>query len=139
MDSGHLLLHDSATGREVEVYTAPDVSDDWREIRSALTEAFQISVNAAVGGRALVYVVHNSDLLGRRGPGRAMLATGLLSAARTAALELKRAGLPVNVLATTDETSTETVQRWIKALSDPEGPTGELIHLGADHIGKALA
>jgi 3-oxoacyl-[acyl-carrier protein] reductase len=57
--------------------------------------------------------VHNDDLLGRRGAGRAMVATGLLSAARTAAVELVKSGVPVNVLAVEDETDPSTVARWV--------------------------
>jgi hypothetical protein len=68
-----------------------------------------------------------------------MVATGLLSAARTAALETARSGIPVNVLGIDDDSPVESICRWVWTLCEPGGPTGELIHLGPRHIGKALA
>ncbi len=121
------------------VFVAADVTDDWETVRAELTQAFELSQQAARDSRAITYVVHNDDLLGRRGAGRAMVATGLLSAARTAAVELAKAGVPVNVLAVEDETAPSAVARWVQLLNAQAAPTGELIHLGAGHIGKALA
>jgi hypothetical protein len=86
----------------------------------------------------MAYVVHHDDLLGRRGPGRAMIATGLLSAARTAAVEQAKAGVPVNVIAVDDGIDPETIARWVRSLAGGPTPTGELIRLGTSHIGKAL-
>lgn len=121
------------------VFAASDVSDDWDHVSAELTAAFELSQSAARDGRAITYIVHNDDLLGRRGSGRAMVATGLLSAARTAAVELAKASVPVNVLAVEDDTTPDTIARWVEMLAEPGGPTGELIHLGPGHIGKALA
>jgi len=86
----------------------------------------------------VVYVVAGDDLLGRRGPGRAMVACGLLSAARTAAVEGARAGVPVNTLAVEADTPPATVAAWVARLLEPGGPTGELVRLGTAHLGKAL-
>lgn len=121
------------------IFAASEVSDDWDGVSTELTLAFELSQSAARDGRAITYIVHNDDLLGRRGPGRAMVATGLLSAARTAAVELAKASVPVNVLAVEDDTSPETIAKWASILAEPDGPTGELVHLGPGHIGKALA
>ncbi len=121
------------------VFAALDVSDDWDRVSVELAMAFELSQSAARDGRAITYIVHNDDLLGRRGAGKAMVATGLLSAARTAAVELAKASVPVNVLAVQDDTTPETIARWVATLAEPDGPTGELIHLGPGHIGKALA
>jgi hypothetical protein len=121
------------------VFAADVHGDDWPSIEAELTTAFGLSRAAARAGASITYIVHNDDLLGRRGAGRAMVATGLLSAARTAAAELVKAGVAVNVLAVEDETDPATVARWVGFVSEPGGPTGELIHLGPGHIGKALA
>jgi hypothetical protein len=124
---------------DVLVFAATDVSDDWDAVRAELTQAFELSQHAAREGHAITYIVHNDDLLGRRGACRAMVATGLLSAARTAAIELAKAGVPVNVLAIEDVTEPSSVARWTGLLASESAPTGELIHLGPGHIGKALA
>lgn len=121
------------------VFMADSVTDAWESVRIELRAAFELTQAAARSEQAVVYVVHNDDLLGRRGAGRAMVATGLLSAARTAALELAKRSVPVNVIAIEDDTDPATVARWASVLSAPDGPTGELVHLGAGHIGKALA
>lgn len=115
------------------------MGDDWAQVRSELDRAFQMSRAAAQNEESFVYVVHHDDLLGRRGPGNAMVATGLLSAARTAAIEGSRKGWTANVLAYDDDSDPEDVDKWaIRLAEDAQGVTGELIRLGASHLGKAL-
>jgi hypothetical protein len=116
----------------------PGVSDEWTAVLEELTEAFDLSQAAARNGGPIVYLLEGDDLLGRRGSGPAMVACGLLSAARTLALETARAGVPVNVVALGATTKSESVRFWVEALCRPHGPNGELIRLGADHLGKAL-
>ncbi len=111
--------------------------DGWSETLTTLRTVFHHSQAAAQQGRPLVYVVANDDLLGRNGPGRAMVATGVLSAARTLALELAKRGAPVNVIGLDPDTEPATAARWILAALSG-GPTGEVIRLGPGHIGKAL-
>lgn len=123
----------------MNIHHASQVGDDWDEIRAELERAFQMSRTAAQAEESFVYVVHHDDLLGRRGAGNAMVATGLLSAARTAAIEGSRKGWTANVVAYDDETDEETVRAWAEKLArDSSGVTGELIRVGASHIGKAL-
>ena len=93
---------------------------------------------AAQAGESFVYVVHHDDLLGRRGAGNAMVATGLLSAARTAAMEGATKGWTANVIAFDDEADPDAVQAWAERLLDSSGVTGELIRVGSSHLGKAL-
>lgn len=114
------------------------VSDEWTAVEDELTAAFELSQDAIRSGGPIVYLLEGDDLLGRRGAGRAMVACGLLSAARTLALETARAGTPVNVLALGATATPESVRFWVEALCGPNGPNGELIRLGADHLGKAL-
>lgn len=123
----------------MNIHHASRVDDDWDEIRAELERAFQMSRTAAQAEESFVYVVHHDDLLGRRGAGNAMVATGLLSAARTAAIEGSRKGWTANVVAYDDGTDEETVQAWAEKLAtDSSGVTGELIRVGSSHIGKAL-
>jgi hypothetical protein len=114
------------------------VSDGWTAVLDELTAAYELSQAAVRAGGPIVYLLESDDLLGRRGIGSAMVACGLLSAARTLALETARAGVPVNVLALGATTTRDSVGSWVESLCDPNGPNGELIRLGADHLGKAL-
>lgn len=123
----------------MNIHWAERTGDDWAEVRAELERAFEMSRRAAQAEQSFVYVVHHDDLLGRRGTGSAMVATGLLSAARTAAIEGARKGWTANVIAYDDEVDTELVRRWADRLAaDSEGVTGELIRIGSTHIGKAL-
>lgn len=123
----------------MNIHHTREVSDDWAEVSAELDRAFQMSRAAAQAGENFVFVVHHDDLLGRRGPGRAMVATGLLSAARTAAIEGARKGWTANVVAYDDEADPELVRGWAERLAeDSFGVTGELIRLGPAHLGKAL-
>ncbi len=123
----------------MNIHHASQVGDDWDEVRAELERAFQMSRTAAQAEESFVYVVHHDDLLGRRGAGNAMVATGLLSAARTAAIEGSRKGWTANVVAYDDETDEATVRDWAEKLAtDSAGVTGELIRVGSTHIGKAL-
>jgi hypothetical protein len=117
---------------------ALQVSDVWDDIAAELARVFELSRAAAQSEESIVYVVRQDDLLGRRGPGNAMVATGLLSASRTAALEGTRKGWTSNVIAYDDDAHRASVEAWAERLLDSEGVTGELIRLGPGHIGKAL-
>ena len=120
------------------IHWVPEVSDDWGEVLAALTRAFEATRAAAQAGDSIVYVVHNDDLLGRRGTGKAMVAAGLLSAARTAALEGIKDSWTVNVVAFSAGTDPETVADWADHLIESSDVTGEVLRIGPDHIGKAL-
>ena len=121
------------------VFVADDQTGEaWSEVAAELTDAFNLTQQSLANGLAVVFVVHNDDLLGRNGPPRAMVAMGLLSATRTAALEHRKTGVAVNVIAREDDTEPSLIARWCGILMDGGLPTGELIHLGSEHIGKAL-
>jgi len=123
----------------VNIHHAQPVGEGWDEIKAELERAFQMSRSAARAGESFVFVVHHDDLLGRRGAGNAMVATGLLSAARTAAIEGSRKGWSANVVAFDDDADPEVVRRWAERLAeDFAGVTGELIRVGSSHLGKAL-
>jgi hypothetical protein len=121
------------------LFWAHDVGDDWPEVQTELTRAFQISREAGQEERSFVYVVRQDDLLGRRGAGNAMVATGLLSAARTAALEGSRKGWTANVIAYDEGSDPSAAEEWANQLILSGAVNGELIRIGPGHIGKALA
>jgi hypothetical protein len=120
------------------IHWAEEVGEDWARVRAELTRAFEVSRASAQTEESFVYVVRQDDLLGRRGPGNAMVATGLLSAARTAALEGARKGWTANVVAYDEDTDPEAVQAWARRMLEAGDVTGELVRVGAGHIGKTL-
>jgi hypothetical protein len=120
------------------IHRANDVGDDWPDILAELTRAFEVAREAAIEERSFVFVVRQDDLLGRRGAGDAMVATGLLSAARTAALEGSRKGWNANVLAIDAEADPAVVNEWAHHLLNHGGVTGELVRIGPGHLGKAV-
>jgi hypothetical protein len=122
----------------LNIHWTKQVGDEWADIKAELDRAFQMSRLAAQAEESFVYVVHHDDLLGRRGAGNAMVATGLLSAARTAAIEGSRKGWTVNVIAHDDDADQEQVRDWANQMLDSNGATGELIRIGSSHLGKAL-
>jgi hypothetical protein len=123
----------------MSIFEARPVGDDWPSVKAELERVFHMSREAAQREESFVYVVHHDDLLGRRGPGNAMVAAGLLSAARTAAMEGSRRGWTVNVVAYDDSADRGDVDRWAQRLAkDSLGVTGELVRVGTSHLGKAL-
>lgn len=126
---------------EPTVIAAPRATNDWGETLDGLTRLFRVAKAAAEHGASVVFVVSVDALLGRTGALEAMAATGVVSAARTLALELKKQGAVVNCLATAETTPPDEAARWIVRLleASPEGPTGELIQLSGGQIGKALS
>lgn len=121
------------------IHRARPVGDDWEEIRAELERAFVMARLAAQANESFVFVVHHDDLLGRRGPGNAMVAAGLLSAARTAAIEGSRGGWTVNVVAYDDTTDEDAIRRWAERMAEgSDGVSGEVIRVGSTHLGKAL-
>lgn len=121
------------------VFQPNDVGDDWDRVASELRAAFEVSKAAAIARHPVVYVVSSDALLGRTGTGNAMVATGLLSAARTLAAEMRRDGVAVNVLGIASDSPADAIATWVRHLLAPAGPTGELVQLGGTQIGKALA
>ena len=121
------------------IHWAEEVGDDWSQVLGELTRAFEVSRASAQAEESFVYVVRQDDLLGRRGPGNAMVATGLLSAARTAALEGARKGWTANVVAFDQGIDPEAVRSWAQRLLDSGDVTGDMVHLGPGHVGKTLA
>lgn len=121
------------------IFEPEDVGREWDAIAPELERAFRESREAAKQGANIVYLVHHDDLLGRRGAPRAMIACGLLSAARTAAIEGSRKGWSANVVAYDDAAGRPTALEWARRLEDdPAGVTGELVRVGSSHMGKAL-
>lgn len=132
---------ESADPGAPSVIAAPRAASTWPETLDGLTRLFHRAKAAAEQGASVVFVVSVDALLGRTGPLDAMVAAGVVSAARTLALESKKQGAVVNCVAITELTPPDEAARWIIRLLDtsPDGPTGELIQLGGGQVGKALS
>jgi hypothetical protein len=113
------------------IFTAPEV-EDFAGVETALTDAFRRAQEAARTGEPLVFVLRNEHLLGQRGAPGAILANALLSGMRTLAAE----GHAANAVAVGDEHRAEDLQHWIGLLAEGRGVMGELVHVGARHVGK---
>jgi hypothetical protein len=122
----------------MKVIWAEGVGNDWAEMRDELERIFRLSRETAQAEASFVYVVRTEHLLGKGGIGNAMVATGLLSAARTAALEGSRKGWTVNVIGVDDDTEPAQVDQLAETVAATGGVTGELIRFGPGHLGKAL-
>lgn len=111
----------------------------WDDARAELTAAFERSREAARNEHSFVYIIANDALLGRNGPADAMVAAGLVSAARTAAIEGWKKGWTANVIAFDEgHDPAGIIERAATIVADGM-ITGELVHIGPGHIGKALA
>ena len=123
----------------MRLFWTAEVSDDWGDVAAEMERAFGFAREAATAGESVVFVVNADDLLGRRGPGNAMTATGILSAARTMALEGWRKDWTANVVAWDPETADkESVESLARELAAGGAVTGEVVRTGPGHLGKAL-
>jgi hypothetical protein len=111
----------------------------WEEAKAELSLAFEGSRESAQKEESFVYIVSNDALLGRTGGLSAMVAAGLLSGSRTAAVEGWKKGWTANVVAyEADQDPASVLERALHLLEDGM-ISGELVHLGPGHVGKALA
>lgn len=121
------------------VFWADPGVETWDDARAELTEAFERSREVARNEDSFVYIVANDALLGRSGSASAMVAAGLVSAARTAALEGWKKGWTANVVAFDQGHDPSLVLDRAVSLLEDGMVTGELVHVGPGHLGKALA
>lgn len=133
VEAGDLTLEEGL------IFWAKPGASTWDEARAELTAAFERSRDAARNEQPLVYIIANDALLGRNGPADAMVAAGLVSAARTAAIEGWKKGWTANVIAYDNGQDPAGIIERAAALVADGMVTGELVHIGPGHIGKALA
>jgi hypothetical protein len=105
-------------------------------LEDELTRAFACMRDAAQAGETIVIALDDQDIQGVGDMAAAALAHGLLGLARAFAVEGRKTGWQVNALSSTAETSPEERVRWIEHLADPGGANGELVRLGASHLGR---
>jgi hypothetical protein len=106
------------------------------DIEDALLEAFKTLRAAVEAGQPGIVIVRDSDLLGHGEPADAAVAAGLVGMVRAFAVEGTRDGWVLNAVSVDEQTTAAARAVWIDRLSDPQGATGELIRLGAGHLGR---
>jgi hypothetical protein len=103
------------------VISAPADLDDWPSTLGALEQLFEAAKAAAAEGSSVVFIISSDALLGRTGALDAMAAVGIVSAARTMALEVRKQGATVNCLATNRQTPLAETTGGRCASSSPAG------------------
>jgi hypothetical protein len=105
-------------------------------LEDELTRAFACMRDAAQAGETIVIALDDQDIQGVGDMAAAALAHGLLGLARAFAVEGRKTGWQVNALSSTAEASPEEWVRWIEHLAHPGAANGELVRLGASHLGR---
>jgi NAD(P)-dependent dehydrogenase (short-subunit alcohol dehydrogenase family) len=104
-------------------------------LEDELTRAFTCMRDAAQDGETIVVALDDQDIQGVGDIAAAALAHGLLGLARALAVEGRKTGWQVNALSSTADTPPEERVRWIEHLAYPGAANGELVRLGASHLG----
>jgi hypothetical protein len=107
-------------------------------LEEELTRAFTCMRDAAQDGETIVVALDEQDIQGVGDVAGAALAHGLLGLARALAVEGRKAGWQVNALSSTADTPPDERLRWIEHLAHPGAANGELVRLGASHLGRVL-
>jgi hypothetical protein len=107
-------------------------------IEAELVECYRLSRRATGAGAPVVYVVPAADLLGQGGVAGGILAAAILSGMRALAMEGAREGMRANAVGFGDPLDAPGVSRWVAALIRDESVSGELIRVGAGHLGKLV-
>lgn len=119
----------------VRIYEAP-ADARLERLEDDLADAFESFRSALEQGEAVVVCLDDRDLQGAGAPHQAALAHGLLGLARALALEGRRAGWQIAVLASSADVEPAERIRWIEHLAEGGAASGALLRLGAEHLGR---
>lgn len=100
-------------------------------VGAQLSEAFTTMKDAVLGGRPVLVVVDDADLLGQGDPCDAAVAGSLLGMVRALALEGARKGWQLNVVTRNDGEAPD-----IGGALTAAGLTGQVVRAGSAHLGK---
>jgi NAD(P)-dependent dehydrogenase (short-subunit alcohol dehydrogenase family) len=100
------------------------------DVEAQLLEHFTAARQALLGGRAVLFEVSGSDLLGHGSAADAAVASALVGLTRALALEGVRAGWSVNAVAREPGEPADA-----RSLAD-HGLTGQVVHSGVGHLGR---
>jgi hypothetical protein len=109
------------------------------DLEAELTRAFKAIRAALERGEPVVVALDERDLQGTGEPAAAALAHGLLGLARALALEGRKPGWHVAVLAAPASVDADERRRWIEQLGRPGAASGASVRLGGEHLGRVPA
>jgi hypothetical protein len=121
---GGMLVHEPPTGVGVD------------DLEAVLTAAFERIRAALARGEPVVVVLDERDVAGVGEPAAAALAHGLLGLARALALEGRKPGWRIAVLAAPPDLDPDERRRWIVQLAGSSSASGTLLRVGDEHVGR---
>lgn len=120
------------------VFVAERGFADWTAAEEELAWAFQLAQQASIAEAPIVFVVDSEAMLGRAAPLDSMVATGLVSGARTLAFEGLRKGRYVGILATDRSEMAGHLGDAVRFAVETRAGHGQVITLGTGHAGAML-
>jgi hypothetical protein len=128
----------SDAGDGLVFMAAPPADEGFAAIEGELLDCYRLSQRAAGDGAPVVYLLSSRDLLGQEGVPGGIVAGAILSGMRALAMEGARTGVRANAIAFAEPVDPPAVARWIAAVLRDGSVTGQLVRLGADHLGKVV-
>lgn len=120
------------------VFVASRGMADWQSVEDELTDAFLLAQQASAADAPIVFVVDSDAMLGRAGALDSMVATGLVSGARTLAFEGVRKDRYVGIIATDRSEKSGDLARAVRFAVASRAGHGQVVALGTGHVGAML-
>jgi NAD(P)-dependent dehydrogenase (short-subunit alcohol dehydrogenase family) len=120
------------------VLRPPALGEDLDAVGPTLTGAFAEIRAALEADRPVIVVVDPGDLLGQGSPLDAAVATALLGMVRTLAIEGRKPGWRVNVVAGGADDAA-AIEETVAMLARSSSLTGQLLQVGGANLGKLPA
>lgn len=117
---------------------APARVKSWDEAEAELMDLFVLSKEAVVAHAPVVYLVETSAVLGRSAVLDSALANGLVGAARNIAFEGRRKDQYATVISVSAGQSAASVIEAVQFAVSTAAGSGQVVTLGAEHIGAML-
>jgi hypothetical protein len=130
------LGNEAAATDDGVVFVAGKDFADWQAVEDELSEAFVLAQEASAVGAPVVFVVDSDTMLGRGAPLDSMVATGLVSGARSLAFEGLRKERYVGILATDRSDSAGNLAAAVHFAIASRAGHGQVITLGTGHAGS---
>ncbi|MGE2717842.1 hypothetical protein ACQI4L_27600 [Mycolicibacterium litorale] len=117
---------------------APASVTSWDEVERELVDVFTLSKEAILAHAPVVYLVDTAAVLGRASVLDSAVATGLVGAARSFAFEGRRTDDFATVISYTADQPASTLVEAVQFLVSTRSALGQVVSLGAEHVGAML-